>query len=136
VRRAALRGVSIGHMSEPLRDRVRAICARLPETAEVVKNPLHSGFQVRGKPFCWYLNDHHGDGRIAVHFKAGLEGQEVLVRSDPARFFVPPYVGHRGWVGLYLDVGPVDWDAIEALVTESYLRTAPRTLARQVRPAR
>jgi hypothetical protein len=127
----AKRAQDVG-MSEALRERVRAICQRLPEVEEVIKNPLHSSFQVRGKPFCWYLDDHHGDGRLAVQFKTGIEGQEVLVRSDPARFFVPPYVGHRGWAGLYLDVAPVDWEAVEAFVTESYLRTAPKTLARLV----
>jgi hypothetical protein len=119
-------------MDAPLRDRLRAICAAFPESEEVITNPLHSGFQVRGKTYCYYLDDHHGDGRLAINFKAGMDGQEVLVGADPARFFVPAYVGHRGWVGLYIDVDPVDWDAIEAFVRESYLRTAPKTLARRL----
>ena len=120
-------------MDEPeLRDRVRRICAPYPGCEEEIKNPLHSGFRVRGKPFCYYLNDHHGDGRLALQFRAGLEAQEVLIAADPVRFFRPPYVGHRGWVGLYLDVEPVDWDAVEAFVRESYLIVAPKTLSRHL----
>jgi hypothetical protein len=119
-------------MDEPvLRDRVRSICARYPECEEQIKNPLHSSFLVRGKTFCYYLNDHHGDGRLAVQFRAGIDAQEVLIRADPSRFFRPAYIGHRGWVGLYLDVEPVDWDAVEAFVLESYVLAAPKSVVQK-----
>jgi hypothetical protein len=121
-------------MDEPLRDRVRAICAQLPEVAEVIRNPLHSGFEVRGKTFCYYLNDHHGDGRLALTVK-GMPGvQGMLVDMDASRFFVPPYMGRHGWVGVYLDVEPIDWEQAETLIREAYVSMAPKTLARLVTP--
>ena len=118
-------------MDEPLRERVRAICLALPECDEVIKNPLHSSFEVRGKAFCRYLNDHHGDGRVAVQFRGAPGAQEVLIGADPERFFRPAYVGHHGWVGMYLDVGPIDWEQLEAFIVEAHLLVAPRSVAKK-----
>lgn len=115
--------------SAVLRRQVRELCLALPGVEERVTNPRHSAFQVRGKTFCYYLDDHHGDGRLTAQVKLGLEAQEVLVSADPGRYFRPPYVGHHGWVGVYLDNGPVDWEQMRDFIAESYRRTAPRTLA-------
>src|SRR5262249_1735826 len=113
---------------EPL-DRLRAICLALPEAAETggVGNP---SFKVRDKIFAMR---HHVDGRWSMWCKApgGLQG--ALVGSDPERFFVPPYVGHHGWIGLWLDI-EVDWDEVADLVEESYRMTAPKRLAAQIAP--
>jgi hypothetical protein len=69
-----------------------------------------------------------GDGRLSVWVKAPAGAQEVLVAADPGRFFVPPYVGRRGWIGVRLDDGP-DWDELAALVRQSWRMTAPKRLA-------
>jgi hypothetical protein len=88
----------------------------------------HVEFAVRGKTFGYFTNDHHGDGRLAVIVKAAPGEQGVLVASEPDRFFVPPYLGHRGWVGLWLDGAPVDWTEVRELFVASYCLTAPKKL--------
>jgi len=113
---------------------LRARCLALPEAAE--KRDGRPVFQVRGKSFCMFMDDHHGDGRVAIWCKAPPGAQGVLVDSAPGRFFVPPYVGPSGWVGLRLDVAPVDWDEVEELVQEGYRMVAPkRALALLDRPS-
>ena len=72
--------------------------------------------------------DHHHDDRIGFWCSAPPGDQQALVASDPDRFFVPPYVGHRGWLGVYLDV-PVDWDQIADIVTDAYRAVAPKRLS-------
>lgn len=107
--------------------RLRSICLALPETAEK---------EAWGDP-TWRIRDRifamekRGDGRISVWLKAPAGSQEILVGADPDRFFVPPYVGHKGWVGIRLDNGP-DWREVEALVRRSYCLIAPKRLGRLV----
>lgn len=120
-------------MDEPqLRQRVRELCLAFPETTERVTNPLHSAFLVREKTFCYYLNDHHGDGRLALTFKAARGALGDFLEMDSARFFSPPYMAHHGWVGLYLDVEPIDWPLVASLLTEAFVLAAPKKLAAQV----
>jgi predicted DNA-binding protein (MmcQ/YjbR family) len=109
---------------EPL-DQLRAICLELPEAVETggVGNP---SFKVRDKIFAMR---HQHNGRWSMWCKAPPGVQEALVAADSARFFVPPYVGHHGWVGVYLDVA-LDWDEIGDLVDDSYRMTAPKRLSR------
>jgi hypothetical protein len=109
--------------------RLRAICLALPEAAERDDWGEHRAFHVRGKTFAWFLNNHHGDGRVALNCKAPPGAQEILVGADPARFFAPPYVGHHGWLGVRLDLPATDWEEIAAIVTDSYRMTAPKRLA-------
>jgi len=73
--------------------------------------------------------DHHHDDRLAFWCAAPPGAQEELVASDPQRFFRPPYVGGRGWLGVYLDADGVDWDEITEIVTDAYLQVAPKKLA-------
>src|SRR2546423_10920077 len=83
--------------------RVRAICLALPQTSERL-SPGAPTFFVRGKrSFLMVLTNHHGDGRFAIWCAAPQGMQAMLVEADPVRFFVPPYVGHRGWLGFRLD---------------------------------
>jgi hypothetical protein len=112
-------------------DRVRALAEALPEV-EVEEEGRHAGFSVRGKRFAWYLEDHHGDGRIAINAKAppGVNGE--LADRDPERFFIPPYLGPRGWAGMWLDTPDVDWDEAERLLVEAYRLTAPKKLVAQL----
>ncbi len=110
-------------MTDDVLNQLRAICLALPEAAEEggVGNP---SFKVRSKIFAM---QHGADGRPSLWCKAPPGFQGVLVESDPARYFVPPYVGHHGWVGVYLD-GELDWGLIADLVEDSYRMTAPKRL--------
>jgi hypothetical protein len=107
--------------------RLRKICLALPDATEKVAwgEPT---FRVREKMFAMFTNNHHGDGRVALWCKASREVQEILVTAAPDRFFVPPYVGHKGWIGVRLD-RKVDWDEVAALLTDGYRMTAPKRLA-------
>ena len=107
--------------------RLRAICLALPEAAEQETwgDPT---FRVRGKIFAMPKG---GDGRVSLWCKAPPGMQDVLVAADPERYFVPPYVGHHGWIGVRLDPAP-DWHDVADLVAESYRLTAPKRLAAQL----
>ena len=120
-------------MAKPATSRARfsKLCLALPEVAEEVIG-THSAFSVRGKKFAYFLVDHHGDGRVSMQCKAPPGENAALVDGDPVRYFLPPYMAHRGWVGLYVDAGPVDWAEVGELVTEAYLLTAPKRLAAEV----
>lgn len=115
---------------ESQRAEVRRICRGLPEVE--IRDGQHWALSVRGKNFAYHLQDHHGDGRLALNCKAARGDNEALVSSDPERFFMPPYMAHHGWVGLYLDLGPVDWSEVRELLTDAYLLAAPKRLAREL----
>ena len=102
--------------------KLRAIALALPGTGEAL-NHGRPCFTVRDKKFVMFLDNHHRDGRLAIWCKAPPGAQTVIVEGDPERYFVPPYVGTRGWIGVRLDRAP-DWAAIKALVGESYTMTA------------
>jgi hypothetical protein len=112
------------------RRRVIEICRSLPEV--VFEEQQHVTFRVRGKTFAYYLDDHHGDGRVALNCKAAQGENQELVASDPNRFFIPAYLGPRGWVGLYLDLPEIDWTELLELVRDSYLLIAPKRLGRML----
>lgn len=113
------------------RDRLRSICAGLPEVTERISHGA-TAFFVRGKrALCYLQADHHGDGRLALVCPAPDGVQDEVLRAEPERFFRPPYVGHRGWIGVRLDVA-VDWDEVAAVVIEAYRLVAPRTLVRHL----
>ena len=119
-------GLDDGEVAERLA-RVRTICHALPE---VVERPSHGSpaFFVRGKKtFVMFLDDHHGDDRLALWVAAPPGVQAELVDTEPDRFFVPPYVGHRGWLGVRLD-RDLDWDEVEGIVRDAYCQVAPKTL--------
>ncbi len=108
-------------------ERIREICLALPETSERLSHGAPTFF-VRGKrAFVMVLTDHHGDGRFAIWCAAPDGLQSMLVEADPERFFVPPYVGHRGWLGVRLD-RLLDWDELNGIVEDAFAEVAPRTL--------
>jgi hypothetical protein len=109
-------------------ERVRAVCLGLAGVEEKVSHGRPS-FAVRGKAFAMFMDDHHGDGRLALWCKAPPGMQEVLVQNDPAHFFAPPYVGPRGWVGVRLEAP--DWDAVAACVRDAHAMAVPRARAKQ-----
>jgi hypothetical protein len=115
---------------DPL-EKLRSLCLALPETTERLSHGEPTWF-VRGKKtFVMYANHHHDD-RLAFWCAAPDGAQEALITADPERFFRPPYVGHRGWLGVRLDVTPVDWDEIAELVTAAYRGVAPKRLAAEL----
>ena len=111
--------------------RLRKLCLALPEAHEVEAWGAPT-FRVRDKLFAMYADagNHHGDGRAAVWCKAGPGNQELMVRAAPERFFVPPYVGPRGWIGVHLD-GGTDWGELRELLRDSWRLTAPKRLRAQ-----
>lgn len=111
-------------------DRLRRLCLALPETTERLSHGEPTFFVGGRKTFVTYANHHHDD-RLAFWCAAPEGFQRMLVEAEPARFFVPPYVGHRGWLGMYLDV-PVDWDEIRSIVEGAYRTIAPRRLVAQL----
>jgi hypothetical protein len=109
--------------------RLRKLCLALPEAHEVEAwgEPT---FRVRNKLFAMYAapNNHHGGGRAAVWCKAAAGNQALMLRAEPERYFVPPYVGPSGWVGVWLDRNP-DWSEVKDLMRDSYRLVAPKRLA-------
>jgi hypothetical protein len=112
--------------------RIRRICLGLPETSERLSHGAPTFF-VRGKrAFTMVLSNHHGDGRFAIWCAAPDGMQRLLVEADPERFFVPPYVGHRGWLGVRLDRG-LDWGELAGIVEDAYAEVAPSKLVEAAR---
>jgi predicted DNA-binding protein (MmcQ/YjbR family) len=110
-----------------LLQRLSEICLALPEATREDMGD-HAAFAVRKKKFAYYLHDHHGDGIVSVCFKASPGEGPLLIDSDPDMFYLPAYIGPRGWVGLRLDLGDVDWAEVTKQVTASYCLTAPKRL--------
>lgn len=112
--------------------RLRKLCLALPEAHEVEAwgEPT---FRVRNKMFAMYAaaGNHHGDGRASVWIKATAPNQSLMVRAAPKRFFVPPYVGPSGWIGIYLDTDP-DWNEVAELLRDGYRLVAPKRLREEL----
>jgi predicted DNA-binding protein (MmcQ/YjbR family) len=115
-------------VSDTAFERLRSICLSLPEATEKpFGGHTDPTWRVRDKIFAMCDEGHDHASRPSLWCKAPPGAQDVLVGSDPQRFFVPPYVGHNGWVGVWLD-GSVDWDFVAGLVADSYRMTAPKRL--------
>jgi hypothetical protein len=98
--------------------RIRKLCLALPGVAEKIAwgEPT---FRVKGRIFAMYANNHHNDGRVAIWCKAPPGAQKFFVTADPERFFIPPYVGPYGWLGIRLDRG-LSWTVIGDLIKEAW----------------
>jgi hypothetical protein len=114
---------------DPRLARVSAIALALPETTRELPE-THAKFIVRKKTFLYYLDNHHGDGIISVAGKLPIAENRGRVEMDPTRWYLPTYIGPRGWVGLRLDVGEIDWQEVEDLVLGSYRLVAPKQLGK------
>lgn len=110
-------------------DNVRSVALSLPETNERLSHGMPTFFIRDKKVFVSCVDDHHGDGIFGIWVGAAPGVQHELVTQEPDRFYVPPYVGHRGWVGVRLDV-EVDLDELRQIVTDSYRQVAPKTLVK------
>jgi hypothetical protein len=113
-------------MNDATLERLRRICLALPGTIEKLSHGEPTFFVERGRSFVMYANHHHDD-RLAFWCAAPAGFQAMLVEAEPERFFVPPYVGPRGWIGVRLDV-PLDWEEIATIVEGGYRAIAPRRL--------
>jgi hypothetical protein len=111
---------------------LRHLCLALPETTERLSHGEPTWF-VRGKKTFVSYADHHHNDRVAFCCAAPPGVQQAMVASDPERFFVPPYVGGRGWLGVHLDLDvPVDWDEVADIVEDAYRMVAPTKLVDQL----
>jgi len=107
--------------------KVSDVCLALPG-AERAVHGSHATYRVRGKVFAYFLDDHHGDGIVSVCVKSELGENVDRAGRDPQHYYLPDYIGPRGWFGLRLDRGRVDWREVANVVERSYRLTAPKTL--------
>jgi hypothetical protein len=115
---------------DPL-ETLRRLCLALPERQNGSATASRPGSCVTSKKVFVTYADHHHDDRLGFWCAAPPGAQQALVDADPGRYFVPPYVGHRGWLGVYLDV-PSDWDEIAELVADAYRELAPGRLVAEL----
>jgi hypothetical protein len=108
-------------------ERVRALCLALPEATERPSHGSPAWFVRDKRCFVMFTDDHHGDGRLALWCAAPEGMQHVLVDGNPEAYFVPPYVGHRGWLGVRLDRS-LPWDEVAGVVEDAWLSVAPKRL--------
>ena len=113
---------------EALTERIRKICLSFPDTSEKLSHGAPTWF-ARGRTFVMFLDNHHGDGRTAIWCNAPPGAQAALVNSDPKTFFVPPYVGPKGWLGIRLDRPRPRWREVTALIEQAYRITGVKKKA-------
>jgi hypothetical protein len=118
---------------DPRLIRLTKIALALPEVHRQIYGS-HAQFLIRKKTFAYFLDNHHGDGIVAITCKVLPGENKSLVEAQPKRFYLPAYVASRGWVALRLDLGKIDWDEVEELLLGSYIVTAPKRLAEKVTP--
>jgi hypothetical protein len=107
--------------------KLREICLAFPETSERLSHGAPTFFVREKRSFLMVLTNHHGDGRFAIWCAAPDGMQKMVVEADPERFFVPPYVGQRGWLGVRLDRG-IQWDELTGIAEDAYANVAPAKL--------
>jgi hypothetical protein len=117
---------------EAVLQRIRELCLALPETSERLSHGQPTFFVRDKRSFLMVLDNHHGDGRFAIWCAAEDGAQELLVEADPERFFRPPYVGHRGWLGVRLDRG-LHSDELAGIIEDAYAEVAPPKLLEAAR---
>jgi len=117
--------------SEAVLAELRRICLALPEVTERISHGSPSWFVRDKTTVASFVDDHHGDGHLGIWCAAPAGVQEVLVETEPDRFYRPAYVGHRGWIGVDLAVDP-DWEEVAAILADAYRCVAPKTLVAQL----
>jgi predicted DNA-binding protein (MmcQ/YjbR family) len=118
---------------DPRLARLTTICLGFPEATREISGE-HATYRVRGKVFAYFLKNHHGDGVVSLCWKAAPGENRDWIRLDPRRFFMPAYIGPRGWAGLRLDLGRPDWTEVADFARDSYRLTAPKRLVKQLPP--
>ena len=118
--------------TNPILKRLTTLALALPETSRELSGS-HASFRVRKKIFAYFLDNHHGDGLVAVTCKVLPGENSALAKAQPKRYYLPAYIGPRGWVALRLDLPKIDWSEVRDLLLTSYVLTAPKRLAALVR---
>jgi hypothetical protein len=113
--------------THPILERLTALALALPEAKRELSNS-HASFRVRKKIFAYFLDNHHGDGIVAVTCKVLPGENAALAKAQSKRYYLPAYIGPRGWVALRLDLPKIDWSEVRELLLASYLLTAPKRL--------
>ena len=114
--------------------RLTSLCLALPEAVRAVHGD-HADFRVRKKVFAYFLDNHHGDGVVSVCVKSSLGENVDRARTHPGLYYLPAYIGVRGWFGMRLNSGTIDWAEVRNIVELSYCLAAPKSLAKLVDPA-
>ena len=117
---------------DPRLTRLTKLALALPETERQLCGS-HAQFLVRKKTFAYFLDNHHGDGIVAVTGKALPGDNQALADAQPSRFYLPAYIASKGWVALRLDTGKIDWDEVNELLLGSYTLIAPKRLSESVK---
>lgn len=110
---------------------ISKLALALPEASRGIHGS-HAQFLVRKKTFAYFLDNHHGDGIIAISCKVLPGENAALTKAQPRRYYLPAYIGTRGWVALRLDLGKPDWSEVRELLLASYTLVAPKRLAASV----
>jgi hypothetical protein len=118
--------------TNPILQRLTGIALTLPEVQREISGS-HASFRVRKKTFAYFLDNHHGDGIVAITCKVLSGENAALAAAQPKRYYLPAYIGPRGWVALRLDLPKIDWSEVRELLLTSYLLTAPKRLATAAR---
>lgn len=117
---------------DKVRARIATIVEKLPEgkAARITGQTggEHMSLEVRGRRFGWFLDSHHGDGRLAINCKVPALVAAQMRSLVPAQFHIPKYLGSKGWIGLWLDIADIDWGQVEICLVESYRTVAPKSL--------
>jgi phosphoribosylglycinamide formyltransferase-1 len=116
---------------DPRLVKLTQIALALPEATRQIYGS-HAQFLVRKKTFAYFLDNHHGDGIVALTCKVLPGDNKALAEAQPRRFYLPAYIGSKGWVALRLDMGKIDWDEVSELLLGSYALVAPKRLAERV----
>ena len=119
-------------MEDPRLTELTKVALALPEATRKLCG-RHAQFLIRKKTFAYFLDDHHGDGIVALTCKVLPGDNKALAEAQPRRFYLPAYVASKGWVALRLDVGKIDWDEVKELLLGSYVLIAPKRLAKLVK---
>ena len=116
---------------DPRLTRLTEVALALPEATRQIYGS-HAQFLIRKRTFAYFLDNHHGDGIVAVTCKVLPGDNKALAEAQPDRFYLPAYIASKGWVALRLDGGNVDWEEVRELLLGSYVLVAPKRLAGQV----
>jgi predicted DNA-binding protein (MmcQ/YjbR family) len=117
---------------DPRLERLSRICAALPEVVRQVHGD-HADFRVRKKVFAYFLNNHHGDGIVSVCVKSELGENVDRAGTQPDVYYLPAYIGKRGWFGMRLDRASTNWNEVQNIIELSYRLVAPKTLQSQLK---
>ena len=110
-----------------LLSRISGLCLALPDVERQPRG-RHADFRVRTKPFAYFLDDHHGNGIVSICCRSTPGDNVDRAGRDPDRFYLPAYIGKRGWFGIRLNRDRIDWGEVELAIEHSWRLAAPRTL--------